>query len=272
MILRRIQWLLLFACQLAVVGLGLILSFYVAVFALFLAVYLEAPVQLALLLLLLGFLCGLVLTGLAMKAFRRRTRTWEIQYEVEVWARRKAESRYKRIARRALVCVPALLASIVLFFFPVVSHLTHPGSRYLKHYRIPVPWNLPVFSSLRPKQASILRVYGPSGERADSSEMSFESLAVEEPEFTAGRRYYETWTKAEYKLRRDFQLGKVAFTCWEYRFARWPEPAAGSDVWRYIACETPIDIREQNLYASFAGSETDLPTFYKIIKGIRPTD
>src|SRR5262249_11284008 len=70
------------------------------------------------------------------------------------------------------------------------------------------------------------------------------------------------------ELYSDRQSGNVSVTCWQDRCGAWSEaPGAGH---LHIACETPINVREQNLHAWFADAETDVPIFYKIIEGIRP--
>jgi hypothetical protein len=72
--------------------------------------------------------------------------------------------------------------------------------------------------------------------------------------------------------RREFRLGEVSFTCWQYLEPRRNDMSVGSPdrepLWWDIDCETAVNIREQNLYAWFVGRTADIPAFYKIIEGI----
>jgi hypothetical protein len=74
-------------------------------------------------------------------------------------------------------------------------------------------------------------------------------------------------------LRKDFGLGDVALTCWQYEAPydkysrRWP--LGPGPLWE-VVCNTAVDVRKQNLHASFYGQRDDLPAFYKIIEGVTP--
>ncbi len=93
------------------------------------------------------FWFGSSLTVVEFFLFRRRTRPWKIEYDAVAFELNRAErrlhprrARYKRIIGRTLLWAPSAVAAFVLLFFPVVSHLVHPSSRYLLRYRIPIPW------------------------------------------------------------------------------------------------------------------------------------
>jgi hypothetical protein len=97
------------------------------------------------------FLCiyclGLLLTMGAFLRIRRKNKPRKIAYDAEVYCLQKSErklhpvrARYKQAFFRSVVWLPSLIAAIVIFFFPLVSHLGCPRSRFLRHYRIPIPW------------------------------------------------------------------------------------------------------------------------------------
>jgi hypothetical protein len=143
--MRPIKRLLLFASELGVLVFGVGFSFAVVVAP---AIYFDSRENSFLLLVLLS---GLVLTIVGFVAIRRKTRPWKIEYDAVGWALTQAErrvhpsrARYKRIAKRILVWVPSVIAAAVLFFFPASSHLIRPGSQYLAHYRVSVPWTFAV--------------------------------------------------------------------------------------------------------------------------------
>ena len=242
------------------------------------------------------FISGLVLTALAFWATRRRTRLWKIEYDAVAWTLAQAQrrlhprrARYKRIAFRGLICVPSVIALVVAAFFPVATHIVHPSSHYLRHYRIPIPWTSTVFAPLGPPAPSsyVLAIAaGDSWGRFGitpfwvfirqpwlSSEMVFGSIDPNAITFEFNQQSREReHSHAVQPLRRDFRLGSVAFTCWQHRsydvhFAAWTGPS-----WWNITCETPPDARRQNLYAWFFGSADDIPAFYATIERVKPLE
>jgi len=73
-------------------------------------------------------------------------------------------------------------------------------------------------------------------------------------------------------LRRDFRLGDVVLTCWQYLPpSRWlfrrPNIGAGP-LWQ-VDCETAVGTRSQHFYAWFDGHEEDIPAFYRIIEDVK---
>jgi hypothetical protein len=144
--MRQIKRLLLFASEVGVFLLGLVLSVTLEAFFGYIGGSDIAS---------LTFISGLVLTIVGLFLFRRRNRAWKIEYDAVGWELSQAERKlhptrfkYKRIAKRILVWVPSAIAAFVLFFFPVATHVSHPRSHWLPHYRLPIPWTaavLPVY-------------------------------------------------------------------------------------------------------------------------------
>ena len=270
--MRLIRRLLLFITEVAVLLFGLAIS-------LALAIYFASgensdaaatPILLA----------GSCLTILGLFMFRRKTRGWKIEYDAAGWARTQAErrtrpiyARYKRIVQRTLLCVPSAVAAFVLFFLPVVSHMTHPRSRYLKHYRVPIPWTMLVLSQLGSLQEySFVRAY--TGASSDPGRFGFMpfwepaqlySLMVfgsVPPGATTFEFNHKQRVAGRGEPSREFRFGDAALTCWQNFNTRRPH-------WE-VACDTPPEVHEQNFYAMFYGREEDIPVFYRIIEGVTP--
>jgi hypothetical protein len=194
------------------------------------------------------------------------------------------------MALRVLVWAPSAITAGVLFFLPVATHVVHPGSHYLRHYRVPIPWSTFVLSSSSgPFGYGYAVAFNSSGGKARfglmpfweseqlSSEMVFESIEPDGqlPDFShenaaPGR------AGAVQESRREFQLGGVAFTCRQqvdrHYYGYWIGPASSEPLQWYIRCGTPVDMRERNLYAWFVGRKEDVPVFYKIIEGVKPVE
>jgi hypothetical protein len=234
---------------------------------------------------LIAFLFGLLLSVMGHRLFRRKTQAWKIEYDAVGWRLSRAErelhprrARYKRIARRVLVCVPSAIAAVVLFFFPVVSHIFQPQSQYLTHYRIPIPWTVTVFEgSEQSVGISAVEAFVSSsgrgrfgvtpfwGREAVSSMMHFQSSNPKGPFGSTDQPTAAISSGAAHLLRREFSLGNAALTCWQYLL---PNRRGGPD-W-HVSCKTPEDVHEYNFFGWFYGDEGDLPLFYKIIEGVTP--
>ena len=154
--MRTIKRVLIFVSEIGVLVSGLVVSIALAGFVDHFTSFDNALAPIT-------FVCGLLLTAAAFLVFLRKNRAWKFQYDVVGWeisrAHRKLRPRcaqYKRMVRRTLVWAPSALAALVLFFFPVASHLLHPGSQYLRHYHVPIPWTVTVLlhGSLMARTAS----------------------------------------------------------------------------------------------------------------------
>ena len=272
---RPIKRLLVFAGELGVFALGVVFSVAVADYLFYLDRSL-APV---------GFFSGLAVSILALLAVRRKTQPWKLKYDAVGWALDQAErklhptrAKYKRRVRRVLVWVPTIIAAAVLFFLPVATHVVYPRSRYLRHYQVPIPWNVAVFSWPTPLAgSSYVEAFASSGKcrfglapfwdsRQMSSEIIFGNIDPAADTFESNYRYFGSGSAGA--TRRDFRLGGVGFTCWQYpAYRNWT-----GALWLSIHCLTPVDVRQYNLYASFDGREEDVPLFYRILEGVKPIE
>jgi hypothetical protein len=289
LILRPTKRLLLFASELGFLVLGLAIALAIAsqiAFANECYNSVECPVASAVL------VAGVVLTIVGFVLLRRKTRSWKIEYDAIGWALTREErklhpthARYKRIAVRIMVWVPSMIAALVLFFLPVATHLLHPNSQYLTHYRVPIPWSTSVFAPYGPQYSYVLAISSSVGKgrfgvtpfldsRQLTSEMHFGSMSPDAGTFELNLKYARSRREGgDRQLRRDFRLGDIDFTCWQYVHPhRYPRvgPSATEPLWWNIECGTPVDARQRNLYAWFFGREEDIPTFYRIIEGVSP--
>jgi hypothetical protein len=236
---------------------------------------------------------GWLLTIVGFVALRRKTRPWKIEYDAVGWALSKSErklhptfSRYKRVVSRILVWMPSVIATTVLLFLPIASHLIRPGSQYLTHYRVSIPWTLmvsPVPGVSSDSFVAAFTLIGSNGKlgltpfwqgEVFSSEMGFGSnLHVVDASESSNRITERRHVGVTQLSRRGFRLGDLALTCWQYlppEDWRYGRRSTGSAALWQIDCETPVGLHGQHLYAWFHGREADVPGFYKIIEGIEP--
>jgi hypothetical protein len=263
---RPIKRVLVFVSELGVLVVGIVLSLVISfLFAEADGSYnsMSSPLASATL------ITGWALTVVCFLALRRKTGPWKIAYDAVGWELADAErrlhpvlSRRKRIAKRVLLWVPSTIAAFVLLFLPVASHLLHPHSQYLRHYLIPVPWNVFVFSS-----------FGPPAEYAYvqrfSSRMLFGSIQPDADTFEFNHHYTESLRDGAVMVsRKEFRLGVSTFTCWQSVSPN-HRSDPGSRLWD-VRCETPVTMHRNNLYAWFVGNKEDIPAFYRIVQGIVP--
>ena len=294
--MRPIKRLLLFAIEAGVLVLGFVFSLALSIA---LAIHFDSSEPYAGQRNSLGeavLYSGWLLTIVGFVSLRRKTRPWKIEYDAVGWALdqnqrklRPTRARCKRLARRTFVWVPSLIAAGVLFFLPVATHLIYPCSRYLRHYRVPIPWNFAVFSPHGPpaKYSYVLAIASSRGNgrlgvtpfwdsRQLTSEMHFGSIDPDAGTFELNQRYAASRRAgAAEELRREFRLGDVEFTCWQYvhphRYQR-VGPSSTEPLWWNIDCSTPVDVRQQNMYAWFLGRQEDISSFYTIIEGVKPRE
>ncbi len=221
----------------------------------------------------------------------------EIRYDPDRSARAKAKRRLhpvrrkcRRIAQHVLVWVPSAIAAFVFFFFPVLTHLVHPSSRYLHGYTVPIPWTLTVLPSYRTMTDSLaievvvdssgtgrfgitplLFLVQPSWEAPPVSGMRFRDGSDDILQMMvadAQRRRIQLQVQ-----HRRLKLGDIEVTCGQYRpywgpIWPWHRPSDAS-IWR-VDCQTSSAAEPRGFSASFYGHEEELQRFYRIVGGIRP--
>ncbi len=240
-----------------------------------------------------AFLGGLAFTIFAFLLIQRATRKWKMKYDAERWLASRAEHRshpnrakYLRLIRRCLLWLPSVCAALVVFFFPVATHLLNLRSHYLKHYRVPIPWTWTVLPPLGTSGeysfTYALITMGAMGrygvtpfwkERSSFSVATFGSVGPDGAfDFNESQREQRLRGAANVS-RRDFQLGKATLTCWQYF------PANESRVWKLvpkdyweIACSTPASVHDRDFYAHFYGGGDKILRFYKVLEHVTLID
>lgn len=282
--MRKLKRLLLPLIEVGVLGLGFVVSIALGAFV-------HELIGLG----FFAFCSGLLVTSVGFLMILRRHRTARFEYDVVGWEIARADrkvhprcDRVKKVVWRILVWVPSAVAALVLFFFPVASHLLHPSSRYLRHYRIPIPWTVtilsPVFSQpeLAPESNLVEAFVSNSawgqfgvtpfwGRKGLSSTMGFMSV---NPHGRVGYNNQPTLAirrGAADVTRREFQLGNVTVACWQYVLRHRPGYPYRTGPWE-VSCSTSEDVHEFNLRAWFYGEDSDLPIFYKTIEGVAPVE
>jgi len=240
-----------------------------------------------------AFFGGLAFTIFAFLLVQWKTRKWKMKYDAERWLASRAERRfhpnrakYLRLIRRCLLWLPSVCAALVVFFFPVATHLLNLRSHYLKHYRVPIPWTWTVLSPLGTSGeysfTNALITMGAMGrygvtpfwkERSSFSVATFGSVGPDGAfDFNESQREQRLRGAANVS-RRDFQLGKATLTCWQYF------PANESRVWKLvpkdyweIACSTPASVHDRDFYAHFYGGGDKILRFYKVLEHVTLID
>ena len=185
-----------------------------------------------------------------------------------------------------LVWIPCLAAGWVLFFFPVTTHLVHPGSQFLQHYRVPIPWNFMVVPVPGPLKDS--SGYHVIGSRTGMGRFGLSPTHFLLPPFYVLReKHLSLMTFLNYPfysleatvddaksrgvdlqvLSRKFSVGTSELTCWQFRPYSHPDAAGWS-----VFCRTTANIPRNDFSATFDGREEELNTFYEIVAGIRPLE
>ncbi len=220
---------------------------------------------------------------------RRKTQAWKIEYDATNYPFEKAErklyprrAKLKRVFFRTAIWLPSAIAALVVFFFPIASHLACPNSHYLRHYRVPIPWTATVLPQYQRGSDLVEALVSRSGkgrfavttfwdpETALLSSMRFwERTDVDSstPDY-AGLAVRDAATQV---IRRDFGMGDLVVSCRQYVPRRNMFRMEVGTMWR-VDCQTPATVRQPSFHASIYGREGDIPGFYKVIEGVRPVD
>jgi hypothetical protein len=290
--MRTIKRLLLSAKELSIFLLGIILSLVLAVRVeeWWVYRYLDRHVPLTVVLVPTFVLfSGVLLTSLVLSWVRRKHAPRKFAYDVAGWALDHAERKlhprrrkFKRLFTGMLVSLPSALAMLVLFFFPVASHLQHPGSRYFQHYRIPVPWSVTVFPAWGPDGGDNVSAF--AGIISSNTWSRFgittfwdsESLSAIVTFGTRRRSDDTSDVPMSVRLgetvdlsRREFRSNSLTLTCWQWRYSSYAlgRQSRNELVWS-VACRAPADVDQRQIEASFYGREESIPDFYRIVEGV----
>jgi hypothetical protein len=242
---------------------------------------------------------GWALTVFGLVLFRRKTRAWKISYDATYWKLSQAElkihparARYWRLARRVLIFLPGALAVLVLFFVVFLSRghpHGSPSSRYMRRYRIPIPWSFVVIDSEFPDGDGRVQLIVNTSAKGrfgmtpfpvpliwSPGPISLADFGYNRNEGAPDPRSRGIFMSGATEIKaREFRLGDGVLTCLQYRPGPNFDPhyrwwGSGS-VW-YINCGISAASRDSGFHASFAGREQDIPAFYEIVAGVRPVN
>jgi hypothetical protein len=240
---------------------------------------------------LIGFLLGFSIFCAVLVWIRRKTGKWTIAADAKAWLAYRSwrqihprRAKYLRILHRTFLWFPSICGAIVLFFLPVASHIRHPGTHVVPHYRFSIPLNCLIIKS---SETEFVRTffsnqgaarYGFTPIWFTRSVPSYAVFAPTNPDDA------DRWPRPEEEIVsrhithvsvRKFQLGMIGAACYEYPFTgnyyadfspsmRTPPVMWESD------CSTKPNGVDYNLRASFVGYREDLPTFYDLLNSATP--
>ena len=271
--MRLIKKFFLFASEIVVLFLGFLLSLGFA-----LGLY-SAGYNVGLLVFILGF----PLVCAAVVWFRRKTGKWMIAADAEAFLVHRSwqqlhprRAKYYRDVRRSIVWLPSILGAFVLFFLPVASHIVCFGGQVVPHYRVSFPLNWLVIKS----QGMVWAFFTEEGaSRYGLTTIWFNHRMPSSGVFlTRSPKDADTWSRPASELSnghthvavREFRLGMITASCYEYRkmYGKIPEASSGilspPVLWASDCFTHPNGI-DYNLSSSFFGHREDLPAFYKVL-------
>lgn len=229
-----------------------------------------------------GFLLGSVLSLWILLRIQARTLKWKYEYDAEKWIRGRSElslhpnrPRYLRIVH-CLLWLPSGCASIVLFFFPVATHLVHP-SLHLGNYRLSLPWTwtvlLPPFTQGEYSYFDVLISTSPAG-RLGVTPFWEKDASLSVATFGSfGRENEHRRDGATQVSRREIHIAGRVVACWQYVPSENLRSvyALPKGYWK-IDCDIPASTPDLDFYAEFSGLGQDIPAFYYVLEHVRKTD
>jgi hypothetical protein len=280
--LRLFKKFLLFVSELAFLFFGF-------VFSVGLAAYLDsigtkfAPV---------AFLLIFFLICAAPIWFRRKTGNWTVAADATVWLAHRSwrqlhprRAKHLRIVQQSFLCFPSVCAAFVLFFLPVASHTLFSGARLVPHYRVRTPLNWLIIKSRGDIEVWTFfsnrgaAHYGFTPVWFNHSMPSGATFLTSDPASSDG------WWRPRSELSRgqpthvavrQFNLGKITATCYEYRHTYGDSARSSPSIfeppvlWESL-CSTHPNGVDYNLRAAFFGHQEDLAAFYDLLNSASPS-
>ena len=237
---------------------------------------------------LLTFLVAFALVSLSFVLFRKNTGRWTTEADAAAWMKYRRWERshpqgakYRRLLR-SLLWVPSLCAVFVLLFLPVASHFVY-GGHQVAHYRMSTPWNWLLIEDVGYIEGRAFfseegaSRYGFTPIWFNHRIPSVAAFYSSDPKDDSGWHRPEAERdagKSTHVAVREFQLGMIRMTCYEYRhvydvqgpFSGVSEPTGLLE----SLCATKANGVDHNLRASFFGYPEDLPLFYKVLDSATP--
>ena len=279
--MRILKKFLIFAAELVFLFVGFILS---VSFAASLD-YLDSRLD------IIGFLLGFSIVGAVLVWSRRKTEKWTIAADASHWLAYRSwrrlhprRAKYLRILQRSLLCFPSLCGAFVLFFLPVASHILYSGVPLVPHYHVSTPLNWLIIKS---PGNNLTRTFfsNQSAARYGFTPFWFNEVMPSGATFsTSDPASSDGWSRPQSEIAsghtthdavREFQLGPVTVTCYEYRLTNnnnggfSPSISSLAVLWESL-CSTQSNGVDYNLRAAFLGHREDLSAFYRVLNSATP--
>lgn len=240
-----------------------------------------------------AFVISSGLIFMAVAWFRRKREKWSIAADATVWLARRSwrrlhprRAKYLRILQQSFLWFPSLCSALVLFFFPVASHIVYSGSHLTPHYHFFIPLNWLIIKS--PERTATWVFFSDQGAaRYGFTPIWFNrSMPSSAIFFTSDPEHAYGWSRTESELTsghtthvavRQFQLGMITATCYEYRHTYSNALGSPSSIFTALVfwetdCSTKPNGIDYNLRTSFFGHRDDLPAFYDLLNSATPAN
>ena len=240
-----------------------------------------------------AFLFSFSLICAVLVWFRRKTGKWTIALDATAWLATRSwrqlhprRAKYVSILQRSFLWFPSLCAALVLFFLPVASHIRYSGTQLVPHYRCSTPLNWLIIKSRG--DVAVWTFFSNQGvARYGFTPIWFNhSMPSSGTFFTSDPASSDGWRRPESELAsghtthhavRQFQLGMITATCYEYLHTYNNAPGSSSSIftppvlWESL-CSTQPNGVDYNLRAAFFGHREDLPAFYDLLNSTTPAN
>jgi len=241
----------------------------------------------------LAFFLGFSLICATLIWFRRKSGKWTLAADAAAWLAHRSwrqlhprGARYLRILQRSFLLFPSLCSAFVLFFLPVASHMLYSGAHLVPHYRSSTPLNWLIIKSRG--DIEVWTFFSNQGAaRYGFTPIWFNrSMPSSAVFFTSDPASSDGWRRPESKLAsghtthlavRQFQLGMITATCYEYRHNYSDAVGSSSGIfsppvlWESL-CSTQPNGVDYNLRAAYLGHRKDLPAFYDLLNSTTPAN
>lgn len=243
---------------------------------------------------LVVLLTGFILTCALFVLFRRITAQWTVIADAKAWLAQRTwrklharQAKYLQFLQRWALWLPSLCAVFVLFFLPAASHVFYAGRQLVRHYRVDTPLNWMIIKSSQDGFVSTFFSNRGAARYGFNPAWLFKRREPSGATFMwSDPQHSEGWWRPERELQsgrstdvvvRQFQLGTITATCYEYRYMYHYDFETRSYVlnqellWESL-CSTQPNGVDYNLRAAYFGYGEDLPIFYKVLNSARPAN
>jgi hypothetical protein len=240
-----------------------------------------------------AFFLSFSLICTALVWFRHKTGEWTTAADATAWLAHRSwrqlhprRAKYLRILQLPFLLFPSLCSALVVFFLPVASHILYSGAHLAPHYRFSTPVNWLIIKSRG--DIEVWTFFSNRGAaRCGFTPIWFNHSMPSSAIFhTSDPASSDGWWRPRSELAsghathlavRQFQLGMITATCYEYRHTYNNSARASSSIftppvlWESL-CSTQPNGVDYNLSAAFFGHGEDLPAFYDLLNSATPSN